>query len=35
MARIARLVVPDCPHHVTQRGNRRQATFFRDDDYRL
>lgn len=23
------------PHHVTQRGNRRQATFFRDDDYRL
>jgi len=21
------------PHHVTQRGNRRQQTFFRDDDY--
>ena len=21
------------PHHVTQRGNRRQKTFFRDDDY--
>ena len=21
------------PHHVTQRGNRRQETFFRDDDY--
>ncbi len=21
------------PHHVTQRGNRRQATFFCDDDY--
>ncbi len=20
------------PHHVTQRGNRRQETFFRDDD---
>lgn len=35
MARIARLVVPDCPHHVTQRGNRRGTTFFRDDDYRL
>lgn len=35
MARIARLVVPDCPHHVTQRGNRREPTFFRDDDYRL
>jgi putative transposase len=26
--------VPNCPHHVTQRGNRRQQTFFRDDDYR-
>jgi putative transposase len=22
------------PHHVTQRGNRRQQTFFCDDDYR-
>jgi putative transposase len=35
MARIARLVVPGVPHHVTQRGNRRQTTFFGDDDYRL
>ena len=34
MARIARIVVPDCPHHVTQRGNRRQPTFFCDRDYR-
>lgn len=34
MARIARIVVPGYPHHITQRGNRRQATFFRDDDYR-
>ncbi|HAY27735.1 MAG TPA: hypothetical protein DCY47_09595 [Candidatus Accumulibacter sp.] len=26
---------PGCyPHHVTQRGNRRQQTFFCDDDYR-
>jgi len=33
MPRIARVVVPDCPHHVTQRGNRRQRTFFEDDDY--
>ncbi|MBM3882673.1 MAG: transposase [Verrucomicrobia bacterium] len=33
MARLARLVVPGLPHHVTQRGNRRQPTFFRDDDY--
>ena len=34
MARIARIVVPEYPHHITQRGNRRQATFFCDDDYR-
>jgi putative transposase len=34
MARIARVVVPGYPHHVTQRGNRRQRTFFCDDDYR-
>lgn len=35
MARMARLVVPGYPHHITQRGSRRQQTFFRDDDYRL
>ncbi len=34
MPRMARLVVPDYPHHVTQRGARRQQTFFTDDDYR-
>jgi putative transposase len=34
MARMARLVVPDYPHHVTQRGNRRQRTFFCRADYR-
>jgi len=34
MARLARVVVPDCPHHITQRGNRRQTTFFCEDDYR-
>jgi putative transposase len=34
MARIARVVAPGMPHHVTQRGNRRQQTFFNDDDYR-
>lgn len=34
MARMARLVVPGYPHHVTQRGNRRQAVFFEDADYR-
>ena len=34
MARIARVVVPGLPHHVTQRGNRRMETFFCDEDYR-
>jgi hypothetical protein len=33
MARIARFVVPGLPHHVTQRGNRRERVFFGDDDY--
>jgi len=33
MPRAARIVVPGVPHHVTQRGNRRQPTFFRPDDY--
>jgi putative transposase len=35
VARIARIVVPGFPHHVTQRGNRRQNTFFCDDDFRF
>jgi putative transposase len=35
MARIGRFVVPDLPHHVTQRGNRRGAVFFGDEDYGL
>lgn len=35
MPRAARIVVPGVPHHVTQRGNRRQQTFFRDADYVL
>ena len=34
MGRIARVVAPGMPHHVTQRGNRRMQTFFCDDDYR-
>jgi putative transposase len=34
MARIARVVATNIPHHVTQRGNRRQKTFFQDEDYR-
>ena len=34
MARRGRIVFPGCPHHVTQRGNRRQD-IFRDDQDRL
>src|ERR1700677_508374 len=32
MTRLARMVVPGLPHHVTQRGNRREAIFFEDGD---
>jgi putative transposase len=35
MARLARVVVPGLPHHVTQRGNGRARTFFGDEDYAL
>jgi putative transposase len=35
VTRIARIVVPDLPHHVAQRGNRREPVFFAADDYRL
>jgi putative transposase len=35
MARLARVVVPGHPHHVTQRGNGRARTFFEDGDYAL
>jgi putative transposase len=34
MGRLARVVAAGIPHHVTQRGNRRQQTFFCEDDYR-
>ncbi len=34
MARLARTVIPAIPHHVTQRGNRRETVFFGEDDYR-
>jgi putative transposase len=35
MARLARLVVPGIPHHITQRGNGRAKTFFSEEDYAL
>ena len=34
MARLVRIIIPGMPHHITQRGNRRQKTFFNNDDYR-
>jgi putative transposase len=34
MARLARIVIPQVAHHVTQRGNRRMPVFFGDDDRR-
>lgn len=35
MARLPRIVIPGAPHHVTQRGNRRQKVFFEPGDYAL
>ena len=32
MPRVARIVIPGVPHHITQRGNNRQDVFFVDDD---
>ncbi len=35
MPRVARIVIPGCPHHITQRGNNRQDVFFVNDDRRV
>jgi len=34
MPRVARVVAPGLPHHITQRGNNRQDVFFTDEDRR-
>lgn len=34
MPRIARVVAVNYPHHVIQRGNRRQKVFFQGEDYK-
>jgi hypothetical protein len=34
MARLGHVVIPGLPHHVTQRGNRREQVFLSEDDYR-
>jgi putative transposase len=33
MPRVARVVIPGSPHHVTQRGSHRQRVFFGEIDY--
>ena len=33
MPRIARVVIKDCPHHITQRGNYKQIVFSEHNDY--
>ncbi len=35
MARVARVVSPGMPHHITQRGNRRMLTFLQESDYEV
>jgi putative transposase len=35
MSRLSRITVPDLPHHLTQRGNRRQVLFSEVGDYAL
>jgi hypothetical protein len=32
MARLARVILSGYPHHITQRGNRRQDVFFKESD---
>jgi putative transposase len=34
MPRLARVVCAGVPHHITQRGNRREEVFFTDEDRR-
>lgn len=33
MARQARIVISNTPHHISQRGNRGEAVFFEKEDY--
>jgi len=35
MARLPRIVLPNIPHHATQRGNRREKAIFEDGNYVL
>jgi len=33
MAKIKRIVIPNIPHHITQRGVRSMNIFFKHEDY--
>lgn len=33
MSRKARIVMPNTPHHMVQRGHNKQIVFVSDDDY--
>lgn len=35
MPRTARIIIPNMPHHIIQRGNRKQDVFFEKKDYLL
>lgn len=35
MARIAGIIAPGCPHHVTARGNRREPMVFEAGDQEI
>ncbi len=35
MARTPRVVIPDHPHHIIQRGNRKQPVFFQKNDFQF
>lgn len=35
MPRQARIVIPNVPYHITQRGNRREDVFYSDEDREL
>ena len=34
MPRTARIILPDTPHHIVQRGHNRNAVFIQPQDYR-
>lgn len=35
MPRKARIIVPNSPHHIVQRGHNRQVVFASDEDYQF